>query len=169
MTDLSPNLLAYLKSWHNTTITRKSQAGYTVDLPFEDFLGLLSKRQLSSLQKAIDEHRLQSQQSRESPYALVATWRSYAACSSGRYDKTTATICSRMKSAPINMPRAGDKLRDSHRTRISEGLAGKRKSAEHRQAISQACAGTPKAGWSDERKAERRKLLAAKKAAARSR
>lgn len=164
MTDLSPNLLAYLKSWHNTTITRKAQAGYAVDLPFEDFLALLTKRQLASLQKAIDQQRLQSQQNRNNPYALVATWRSYAACSSGRYDKTTATICSRMKSAAINMPRAGDKLRDSHRQRIATGLAGKSKSSEHRQAISESSKGGKKQPWSEERKAARRQQIAAKKA-----
>jgi hypothetical protein len=155
--DLSDDLLAYLRAWHATTVSRKLAAGHRVDLPFAHFLDLFEERQLASLQSAVEEDRLNGLQDRDNPYAYVATWRSYAARSSGIYDKTTAFICSRMKSDAINKPKPGDVLREDHRAAISKTLTGMPKSDDHKAALSEALKGTTKQPWSAERKAERRR------------
>lgn len=162
---ISDSLLAYLTKWHATTVERKLADGNQVDLPFNDFLSLFEKRQLNSLQKAINEGRLQGLQDRDNDLAYVATWVSYAACSSGIYDKTTACICSRRKSLAINLPKPGDTLRPGHRRNISKGLTGVPKSDDHRANISEAKKGVKIGGWTDERRAKRKADLAAKKAA----
>lgn len=162
---ITPELLAYLTAWHATTVRKKLEAGNEVDLPFDDFLGLFEKRQLKSLQRAIDDDRLQGLQNRNNEFAYVATWRSYAACSSGRYDKTTAIVCSRLKSKAINQAKPGDTLRPSHRENIRKSLTGVSKSDEHKASISAALKGANKSAWSPERKAERRALNEAKRAA----
>lgn len=164
ITDLSPRLLAYLQSWHETSTRKKIEAGYEVDLPFSDFLNLFTKRQLDSLQKAIDADRIRYQQDVENKFAFVLTWKSYAACSTGRFDKETATVCSRAKSAQINLPKQGDKLRPKHRAKIAAGLMGKEKTQEHRDNIGDGGRGVPKQAWTEERKDARRQLLAKKKA-----
>lgn len=165
MSKLSDGLTAYLKSWHETTVASKTEAGHIVDLPFEDFIGLFKRSHFVSLQKAIDANRLRYMQDVGNAYALVATWRSYAACSSGIYNKHTATICSRTKSAKINLPQAGDKLRPSHCHNISASLIGKEKAPEHRKAISEGCRGVSKAAWSPERRAQRSAQRQAQEAA----
>lgn len=164
LTDVSPRLLAYLQSWHTTSTQKQVDAGNEVDLPFSDFLNLFTKRQIDSLQKAIDADRIRYQQSVENKFAFVLTWKSYAARSTGRFDKNTATICSRAKSAQINLPQKGDKLRDGHREGISQSLSGLEKSEEHKKAISEASKGQPKAAWTPERKEARKAQLAQKKA-----
>jgi len=168
MENISTQLMAYLKSWHPTTVRRKTGAGMIVNLTFDEFLSLFEKRQLSSLQKAIDADRIRYQQDEKSPYAYVATWKSYAACSSGIYNIETALICSRMKSSKINLPTAGDKLRPSHCASISKSLAGKGKTEEHCLAISDAKKGKKISGWTEERKAARRTLRQAQEAAKRA-
>ena len=156
--ELSGRLLAYLTSWHSNTVEKQIAAGNKANLSLSEFIGLFAKRQLASLQKAIDDNRLRYQQSAENPYAYVATWKSYAARSTGIYDVTTACICSRMKSAKINLPARGDELRASHRANIADALTGKAKTAEHREAIGQGCRGVKKEPWSAERKAARSAL-----------
>lgn len=163
MDNLSPDLLAYLQKWHNTTVTRKAEAGHQVDLPFPDFVSLFKPKQIKSLQNAIAEDRLHYFQREDNEFALVASWRSYAAVSSGIYNKDTAIICSRMKSAQINLPAPGDKLRPSHRAKIGDAKRGVPQSPEHREALSVALTGQPKKPWTEQRKADRRADIAARK------
>jgi hypothetical protein len=162
-TTLSPRLLGYLASWHATSTRKQAASGNVVDLSFDAFLGLFEKRQLKSLERAIVEGRLPAQQHETNQYALVLSWRSYSACSSGMFNAQTACVCSRNKSARINLPQKGDTLRPGHAQAIAKSLTGKPKSQDHRKAISQGCRGVSKAGWSEERRAERRALLATKK------
>jgi len=168
MTDiqnLSQRLTAYLQSWHTTATNKQIAAGVEVDLPFQDFVDLFAPEQLDSLQRAIDANRIRYQMRDTNPFAFVLTWKSYAACSTGKLSKDTATVCSRQKSAQINLPQAGDKLRDGHKQAISEALTGLTKSDEHKKAIGEANKGKAKEPWTDERKQARRAQLAAKKAA----
>ena len=88
-----------------------------------------------------------------------------AARSTGKFNKDTAIICSRVKSAQVNLPQKGDKLRDNHCAGISAALTGKPKSEEHKSAISAASKGQSKAAWTPERKAARRQQIAERKAA----
>jgi hypothetical protein len=162
-TNLSEELAAYLTKWHATTVKKKLHAGCEVNLSLDEFVSLLEKRQLNSLQKAMDEERLEGQQNSRSPFAYVATWKSYAARSTNIYNAQTAVICSRMKSERINRPMPGDVLRPAHREKISHGLTGRELTPEHRQNISHGCKGVPKAAWTEQRKADRRAQLAAKK------
>lgn len=155
MDHLSPALRAYLQSWYDTTAENKRADGVVVELTFPQFVGLFAKKQLASLQRSIDANRLRYLQGEKNAYAYVATWKSYAACSTNVWSVETATICSRSKSARINLPQAGDKLRPRHRQNISKSLTGLEKSDDHRTAISEATKGKPKAGWSDERRAAR--------------
>ena len=166
MTNLSERLMAYLTSWHAGTVRKKREAGYLVTLTFPQFVALFKDRQLASLQRAIDANRLRYLQDKKNPLAYVATWRSYDACSTGVYSADTACICSRQKSKAINKVQKGSKLRSTHCKAISDGLTGKPRSDEAREAISAGKKGVPIRGWTEERKAERRALLAAKKAGA---
>jgi hypothetical protein len=165
MPELSPELETYLLKWHATSTGEKAAQGNTIDLPFEAFLALFAKRQLITLQKAIDGKYLQSMQARDEPYSLVLTWRSYAACSSGIFNADTACVCARFLSKAQNMPKAGDKLRPGHVANIAASLTGVEKTPEHCQAISDGKKGVKIAGWSDERKLARSQQIAAKKAA----
>lgn len=165
MENISPQLTAYLLSWYHTTVQSKTNAGVIVNLSFDEFLSLFEQRQLTSLQKSLDANRIRYQQEDKSPFAYVATWKSYAACSTGVWDINTALICSRMKSAQINLPAAGDKLRPSHCQNIGRALKGKSKSEEHCRNISDSKKGKKIAGWSEERKAARRALRQAQEAA----
>lgn len=162
--NISPNLLAYLKSWHQTSTGKKAAAGHSVDLPFQDFLDLFEPRQLKTLQDAIDANRIRYLQSVDNKFALVLTWKSYAARSSGHFNKDTATICSRLKSATINLPQAGDTLREDHKAAIAAKLTGVGKSDEHRANMSASAKGSKKAAWTPERKEARRQQIADKKA-----
>ena len=168
MENISHQLVAYLRSWYETTVKSKTAAGVLVNLTFDEFLSLFGKRQLASLQKALDANSIRYLQDEKSPYAYVATWKSYAACSSGVYDINTALVCSRMKSAKVNLPAAGDKLRPSHCASISKSLTGVETTDDHCQAIREAKKGKKIAGWSDERKAARSELRQAQEAAKRA-
>ena len=177
--EISPKLLAYLRSWHGTATTRKRQAGNTVDLSFQAFLLLFSSRQLASLQRAIDNNRIRYLQSDQNGMAYVLTWRSYAACSTGSFNSDTACVCSRWKSAQLNLPQPGDKLRPGHKAKISAALAGKPKSEEHAASISEALTGRtlgdehkanlrhPKRPWTEERKRAASERASAREAAKR--
>lgn len=152
MKELSDRLMGYLKSWHQTTLADKEAQGCTVDLSFDEFLSLFDKRQLASLEKSIDANRIRYSQAVDNPFAYVATWKSYAACSTRHYDINTATICSRNKSSRINLPQPGDTLRPSHCANISASMTGKEKTPEHRENISQSTKGVKKAAWTPERR-----------------
>lgn len=165
--NISPRLKAYLKSWYGTSTQNKRNVGVEVTLTFDEFLSLFEKRQLLSLEKAIDANSIRYQQDVNNQYAYVLTWKSYAACSSNVFSKDTAIVCSRMKSAKINLPQKGDKLREKHRENISKGKTGKAQTEEHRAAISDGKKGQKIAGWSEERKAARRKLRQDQEAAKR--
>lgn len=168
MQDISPRLMAYLKSWFGTSTSAKSEQGIKVTLTFEQFLELFSKRQLAGLQKAIDRNRLRDQQKSESQYALVLTWQSYNACSTRVFSADTALVCSRMKSKQLASAQKGDKLRLEHCEKISETLSGMQKTPEHRAAISKATKGTTKAPWSPQRKAAARERALAREQAKRA-
>ncbi|WP_088184041.1 hypothetical protein [Sphingobium sp. Z007] len=163
--NISPKLLAYLKSWHSTSTGKQAAAGHTVNLPFQDFLDLFEPRQLKTLQDAIDANRIRYLQNEDNKFAFVLTWKSYAARSTGQFNKDTATICSRQKSATINLPQSGDTLRDDHKAAISAKLSGVAKSDEHRANMSAAAKGSSKVAWTSERKEARKQQIAAKKAA----
>ncbi len=163
-TTLSPRLLGYLTSWHATSTRKQAASGNVVDLPFDAFLALFEKRQLKSLERAIVEGRLLAQQHDQNPYALVLSWRSYSACSSGQFNAQTACVCSRAKSAKINLPQKGDTLRPGHAANIAKALKGVPKSDGHKKAISEGTKGVAKAKWSVERRAERRAQIANKTA-----
>lgn len=169
MANISPNLLKYLQAWFTTATKQKIKSGNVVDLSFAEFLDLFQKHQLASLQKAIDANRIRYLQDEKNSMAYVLTWVSYAACSSRVFNKETATVCARWKSAQINLPQKGDELRPEHREAIAKGLQGKAKTEDHKKAISDGSKGVRKAGWSQERKDERSRLRreqeAAKKAA----
>ncbi len=150
---LSPALLGYLRSWYETTAANKRDQGVIVELTLEQFLGLFSKRQLRSLQNSIDTKRLRYMQAVDNIFAYVATWKSYAACSSNVWSVDTALICSRNKSATVNLPQAGDKLRPGHCDNISKSLIGRRLEDDHRANISEGCKGVPKTPWTEERRA----------------
>lgn len=87
---------------------------------------------------------------------------------SGELNRDTACICSRMKSATINLPAKGDKLRPGHAANIGKALTGRPKSQDHRKALSEATKGVPKAAWSEERKAARREQRRAQEVAKRT-
>lgn len=163
---ISAQLMAYLKSWYETSTTKQRKAGVEVTLTFDEFLGLFDTRQIRSLQKAIEANRIRYQQDEKNQFAYVLTWRSYAARSTNVLSKETAIVCSRMKSSTINLPQQGDKLRPSHCQNISKSLTGKAKTEEHCHNISDGKKGQKIKGWSEERKAARRALIAAKKAGA---
>jgi hypothetical protein len=162
--DLSIELSDYLGKWYKTTTANKADKGATIDLTLDQFVGLFEKRQLTSLQKAIDENRLAALQNKKNPFAYVATWRSYEACSTRVWNSETALICSRMKSSTVNLPVRGEKLRPEHKAKIARKLTGKPKSAEHRQSISDSTKGGSKSEWTEERRAKRRADIAARKA-----
>lgn len=159
---ISPRLLAYLKSWFATSTGNKARSLVDVRLTFDEFLSLFETRQLASLQRAIDANRLRDQQSETNQMAYVLTWRSYAARSSNIFDRDTACVCSRMKSAKINLPQKGDTLRPEHRANIGRKLKGRPKTADHRAAISAGAKGTTKVKWSPERRAARSAEMKAK-------
>lgn len=152
---ITPNLEAYLRSWHKTATTQKTEAGIYVDLSFADFLNLFEKKQLLSLEKHIAENSIRYLMAHDNPYAYVLTWVSYNACSSRVFNKDTACITSRMKSEKINKPQKGDKLRESHCQNISSGLKDVPKSEEHRANISKGKTGVSTGPMSDEQKAVR--------------
>lgn len=158
---ISSELETYLKKWHNSTLTSKRKSGHQVDLSYADWLGLFSERQLNTLEKAIASNRLGSLQHKSNDLALVATWQSYAACSSGIYDKSTARICARKTSKAINLPKKGDKLRPSHVAKVAEKLTGVVKTEDHRQNISDGKKGQPIAGWGEDRKAAKSEAMKA--------
>lgn len=166
---ISPRLHAYLTSWFHTSTGNKADAGVVVELTFDQFLSLFEKRQLASLETAIMRNRLRDQQGSENPLAYVLTWRSYVARSSNVYSVETAMVCSRRKSAKLGLPAKGDMLRPSHCENISTSLTGVAKTDEHCANISAGKRGQKIAGWSDERKAERRQQIADRKAAGMSR
>ncbi len=161
---LSDRLTAYLQSWHKTSTKKQVDAGHVVKLPFDDFMSLFNKDQLKTLQDAIDANRLRYLQDAKNEFAFVLTWASYAARSSGQFNKDTAMICSRLKSRTVNFVEKGSNLRPSHAEKISKSLTGKPKDEDHKKNIGNANRGKPKAAWDDERKAARRKLIADKKA-----
>jgi hypothetical protein len=165
---LSERLSAYLESWHAGTVRKKREAGYEVTLTFQQFVALFEEHQLASLQRAIDADRLRYLQDEHNPFAYVATWRSYDACSTGIYSAETACICSRQKSKAINKVQKGSKLRQTHREAISRGLTGKARSEEAKEAISAGKKGVPIAPWSEERKAARSAARKAQEAAKRA-
>lgn len=166
---ICPKLEAYLRSWHNTATTRKIKDGFTVELSFSDFLSLFQKHQLVSLQKRIDNDSIRYFMADTNQMAYVLTWTSYSARSSRVFDKNTATVCARWKSAQINLPQKGDELRPEHRANIGASLKDKPKSEDHKKAISDGSKGVAKAAWTPERKAarsaQRQAQEAAKKAA----
>lgn len=166
--EISPALLSYLKSWHETSCARQRAKGVTVDLSFQDFADLFTQRQMATLQKSMDAQRIRYLMDEANPYAFVLTWKSYAARSSNIFDKTTATVCSRIKSKQINSPQKGDTLRAEHKAKISKKLTGKPKSDDHRAAMSESATGSKKAGWSPERKAARSAQRKAQEAAKQS-
>jgi hypothetical protein len=165
MHEISQELESYLQKWHKTSTDKKAARGAVIQLTFVEFLTLLNKRQLTSLQKAIDENRLGSLQHVENEYAYVLTWRSYSARSENVFNIHTAIVCSRMKSAAINKPQAGDKLRPSHKASISKTTTGVPKSQDHCANISAGKKGVKITGWSEERKAARRLQNELKRAA----
>ncbi len=165
---ISERLTSYLKSWYATSIHNKREAGVEVTLTYSEFLNLFEVRQLASLEKAIEENRIRYQQDENNKFAYVLTWQSYAACSTNVFSRDTALICSRMKSATINLPQKGDKLRDSHCQNLSRSLTGKRKSEEHRKNISEGKKGRKIRGWTEERKAIRSAQRQAQEAAKRA-
>lgn len=154
---------AYLHRWYEESLRTKEAQGYTIDLSFEHFLALFSPKQLRSLEQSYVDGRIYHVQAAANPLAYVLTWKSYAACSTGLFNRNTACICSRQKSRQINMPNKGDVLRPSHRKKLSRKLTGVPKLQEHKDAISAASKGKPKAAWTPERKAERRALWSFKR------
>ncbi len=161
---ISDRLTAYLTSWYATSTQNKREAGATVQLTFPEFLNLFAERQLQTLEQAIVKNRLRYLQDVKNEYAFVLSWRSYRLREAGLFNRDTAIVCSRMKSRQINRPAKGESLSPRHRASISRGLTGVEKKPGHRENLSASLSGKPKAGWSDERKAARRALLAAKKA-----
>lgn len=160
---LSPRLEAYLRSWFITSTDNKRAKGATVNLTWDQFLALFTTKQLRKLEADIDAKCIRYRQAADEPKALVLTWRSYAAVSSGVFNADTAIICTRQQSAMINRVLPGSKLRPAHAANIGARLKGKPKSDEHKQAISASCKGQPKAPWSRERKLARQALLAFKR------
>lgn len=165
MTDISPRLTAYLKSWFATSTEKKVAAGIRVTLTFLEFIGLFELRQLLSLEKAIEANSIRYRQSDTNKYAYVLTWQSYAARCSGTFSRETAIICSRMKSRMINLPQKGDTFHAEHRAALSAALMDKPKTEEHCAAISAGKKGRPIAGWSEERKLARRQQIAERRSA----
>lgn len=163
--NISPALMNYLKSWHQTSTAKQTKNGATVNLPFQDFLDLFDPKQITTLQNAMDAQRIRYFMNEKNDFAFVLTWVSYAARSSNVFDKTTATICSRLKSRQLATPQKGDTLRDDHKDAISKTLTGKAKTIEHAGNISVGKKGVPISGWTEERKEARKKQLADKKAA----
>lgn len=160
---LSDALRTYLEKWHATTVRKKTEAGHEVRLSFDEFVALFKPSHLASLDRAMAANRLNYFQNEKNQFALVASWRSYAACSSGVYDSSTAIICSRNLSKQLSLPKPGDKLRLSHRANVSKAKMGVPQTQEHREAISAALKNQPKQPWTDERKAARRAQIAQKK------
>ena len=165
---LSAELREYLQKWFSTSTAKKRKDGIQVDLTFKQFVGLFEKRQLTSLQKSIDGKCLFRVQREDNPLAYVLTWRSYTACSSGVFSEATATVCSRLKSAAINKPQPGDKLRPSHCENISTSLTGVAKTEEHCANISAAKKGRQIAPWTPARKKARSEQRRAREAAKRA-
>lgn len=155
MSNITPRLMAYLKSWYGTSTQNQRNAGVVVELSFDEFLSLFEARQIASLEKAIERDRLRYQQNEKNKFAYVLTWKSYAACSTGILSINTAIVCSRMKSAKLCLPKKGDKLRGSHKANLSKAKTGVAQTEEHRKAISDGTKGVKKAPWSEERKAAR--------------
>jgi hypothetical protein len=160
---LSPRLEAYLRRWFTTSTDKKRKAGIHVGLTWEQFVSLFAPEQLRKLQSAIEADRLRYDQAAENPRALVLTWRSYEAVSSGKFTADTATICTRERSEQINRVRAGGKLRPGHAANIRQKLLGKPKTDEHKAAISASSKGQPKAPWTRERKLDRQAHCAFKR------
>lgn len=165
--NVSPKLLAYLQSWHQTSTSKKAKQGIQVNLTFEQFFELFEPRQLNSLQAAIDANRIRYFMAKDNDFAFVLTWRSYAACSTGIFDPSTACITSRLKSRQINTPKSGDKLRAAHKQAISQALTGLEKSDDHKKALSEATKGKKKTPWTQERKDARAAQRQAQEAAKR--
>ena len=161
-------LLGYLRSWHLTSTQKQRDAGHYVDLTFAEFLNLFATKQLRRLRIALMDGRIKHVQNKENERALVLTWRSYAARSSGEFTSETAYVCTRAKSLEVNRSQAGDTLRGEHKAAIKDSLTGLSKSDAHKAAISEATRGTTKQPWTDERKAARRELRQQQEAAKRT-
>jgi len=164
---VSDRLMAYLRSWYETSTTNKAEEGVVVELTFTQFLSLFEKRQIASLEKAIANNSLRDQQHEKNKFAYVLSWKSYSARSTNIYSIDTAIVCSRLKSAKLAIPQKGDKLRPGHCNAISNALSGKPKTQEHADNISFAKSGREIAKWSPERKKARSDLRRAQEAAKR--
>ncbi len=165
MLPISDRLGSYLKSWHKTSTTRQMGKGRVVELTYTDFLSLFTPGQLMGLEWAIQNDTLRQLQNEKSSEALVLTWRGYEAVASGHFNTRTAMICSRKTSEKKCRMVAGDTHTAETKARISKSKTGKRNSASHNKNISKATIGVSKSAWTPERKAARRALIAAKKAA----
>jgi hypothetical protein len=169
-------LTEYFEKWFNTAVKRKAAQGVSIEITFVEFMNqIVTPRQYESLQKTKDEGWLNTRQRHDNPLAYVITWKSYSARSSNVFSVETACFCTRTESKSRAKPKKGEKLSDTHKQNISKGLKDKPKSEEHKQSISDSLKGRefsqehksnlkkPKAPWSEERKAARSALLAAKK------
>lgn len=165
MVTISGRLSSYLQSWHKTSTARQKQKGRLVELTYPDFLALFTPGQLMGLEWAIQNDTLRQLQNENSSDALVLTWRSYEAVTNGQLNSQTAMICSRKASEKTCRMAAGDTHTAQTKARISKTKKGKRNSPKHNANISKATKGVAKAAWTPERKAARRALIAAKKAA----
>ena len=160
--EISKRLHGYLKSWYTTSTSRKIEKSIKVTLTFDEFVSLLSPNQLATLERSLNCGWLEYLQTENNPYALVLTWKSYSARSSRVFSVETATVCSRHKSKQINIIQKGDAMRPEHREAISKGKKGKPLDTKHKENISKGKKGKKIKGWSEERKAARRALLAQK-------
>jgi len=166
MHELSSKLQNYLMKYFASRVRKLREDGVEVTLTWREFMGMITKKQVATLEAAIAENRLKGLQDDQNPYALMLTWAGYEFHSVEHrvFSKDTAVFCSRQRSKIINRPKRGQKLGARHRASISDGLSGKPKSEDHRQNISDAKKGVKIAGWSEERKAARKAQIAAKKA-----
>lgn len=174
----SMSLQEYFVKWFTSAVTRMASKGVTIDITFLDFMTkVVTPRQYASLQKTMDAGWLNSRQATSNDRAYVITWKSYAARTSNVFNLETACFCTRAESEKRSKPAKGEALRPSHRANISKKLRGVPKTEEHAGAISEALTGRtlslehkqnlkkPKAPWTEERKAQRRAQIAARKPA----
>lgn len=171
-------LQEYFVKWFTSAVTRMASKGVTIDITFLDFMTkVVTPRQYASLQKTMDAGWLNSRQATSNDRAYVITWKSYGARSTNVFNLETAYFCTRAESEKRSKPAKGEALRPSHRANISKKLRGVPKTEEHAGAISEALTGRtlslehkqnlkkPKAPWTEERKAQRRAQIAARKSA----
>lgn len=138
---MTPQLSLFLQGWYEKAELRQSGKGRIIDLSYEDFLGLFSKRQLDTLEKHMADGSIYGRQNRENKYALVLSWKSFALSQAGVMHPEAMQICARWKSEADCRMGKGDKHSAKSKAKISKARTGTTHKPETKAKISSSMQG----------------------------